>query len=103
MRAGIAVLSLCRTAECSVCGDLVEGTVGSRGWGEGSDGRLVYDRNSPEHNDVCTVDGPELTKTSSPSCRSAAEYVKRRKGGCPGIMPGQPPFVLCHGILSVCR
>ncbi|MFD7734299.1 hypothetical protein ACFV6F_28470 [Kitasatospora phosalacinea] len=76
--AGIAVPSLCWTARCSICGDLVEDefiphhdsaeaaaedAVGSRGWGELPDGRLVCERDDPEHEEARTrartEDGPE--------------------------------------------
>ncbi|MGW4807195.1 hypothetical protein [Kitasatospora sp. NPDC004272] len=76
--AGIAVPSLCWTARCSICGDLVEDefiphhdnaeaasadAVGSRGWGELPTGRLVCERDDQEHEearaDARTEDGPE--------------------------------------------
>ncbi|MFF4344288.1 hypothetical protein ACFY00_30715 [Kitasatospora sp. NPDC001540] len=76
--AGIAVPALCWTARCSVCGDLVEDefiphydsvesatadAVGSRGWAEQPDSRLVCERDDPEHEEACadarTEDGPQ--------------------------------------------
>ncbi|MER6364476.1 hypothetical protein [Kitasatospora sp. NPDC001527] len=65
--AGIAAPSLCWTAKCSVCGDVVEDefiphydspeaaaddAVGSREWGELPDGRLVCDRTDDAHDDA---------------------------------------------------
>ncbi|MFH9355479.1 hypothetical protein [Kitasatospora sp. NPDC017646] len=61
---GIAVPSLCWTAKCSICGDVVEDefiphhdapeaaaddAVGSREWDELPDGRLVCDRTDDAH------------------------------------------------------
>ncbi|MET8704193.1 hypothetical protein ABZW10_35885 [Kitasatospora sp. NPDC004723] len=76
--AGIAVPSLCWTARCSVCGDLVEDefiphhvtpeaaaddAVGSREWDELPDGRLVCDRADDAHDtaraQACIEDTPE--------------------------------------------
>ncbi|MFF2821365.1 hypothetical protein ACFVT9_38330 [Kitasatospora cineracea] len=76
--AGIAVPSLCWTARCSICGDLVEDefiphhdsaesaandAVGSRGWTELPTGRLVCERDDSEHEEARaharTEDGPE--------------------------------------------
>ncbi|MEU5388971.1 hypothetical protein [Kitasatospora cineracea] len=76
--AGIAVPSLCWTARCSVCGDVVEDefiphhdsaeaaaddAVDSRGWAERPDGRLVCERDGQEHEearaDARTEGGPE--------------------------------------------
>lgn len=65
--AGIAVPSLCWTAKCSICGDVVEDefiphhdtpesaaddAVGSREWDELPDGRLVCDRSDDAHDDA---------------------------------------------------
>ncbi|MFD8599193.1 hypothetical protein ACFV1L_29730 [Kitasatospora sp. NPDC059646] len=67
--AGIAVPTLCWTARCSVCGDLVEDefiphhdsaeaaaddAVGSREWAELPDGRLVCDRDDDAHDHART-------------------------------------------------
>jgi len=75
---GLAVPSLCWTARCSVCGDLVEDefiphhdtpeaaaddAVGSREWGELPDGQLVCERTDDAHNAARarahTEDAPE--------------------------------------------
>ncbi|MFF2630884.1 hypothetical protein ACFVUN_34615 [Kitasatospora griseola] len=65
--AGIAVPTLCWTARCSLCGDLVEDefiphhesaeaaaedAVGSREWAELPTGRLVCDRDDTAHDDA---------------------------------------------------
>ncbi|MFJ9846987.1 hypothetical protein ACIRYZ_42465 [Kitasatospora sp. NPDC101155] len=72
--AGIAVPSLCWTARCSVCGDLVEDeyiphhatpesaaddAVGSREWDELPDGRLVCDRVDDAHDEARAQARPE--------------------------------------------
>ncbi|KOV35765.1 hypothetical protein ADK60_08675 [Streptomyces sp. XY431] len=80
---GIAVPSLCWTARCSVCGDLVEDeyiphhdtpedaaddAVGSREWDELPDRRLVCDRTDDAHDEARTQahteDIPELPDES---------------------------------------